>query len=104
MHYCVSYDIRGRSRVPQTIMSGSPLDTLEVLRALYKADREGLRRAFEAHGRMADYLKFACNNHLAGTSFFLLEECDGVDLAPAELVSQLKLFYLEQWGWNQRLL
>src|ERR1700691_2122491 len=86
------------------MMSGSQLENLEILRALYKADLEGLRIAFGAQGGAAGYLKFACNNRLAGTSFFLLEECGGAHLAPPELVAQLKLFHLEQWGANQRLL
>jgi len=85
-------------------MSGSQLENLEILRALYKADLAGLRIAFGAQGEAAGYLKFACKNRLAGTSFFLLEECGGAHLAPPELVSQLKLFHLEQWGTNQRLL
>jgi hypothetical protein len=86
------------------MVSNSQLESLDVLRALYKADQEGLRSAFAGLGRASDYLKFACNNLLAGTSFFLAEECGGLPLAPPELMSQLKLFHLQQWGKNQRLL
>lgn len=81
-----------------------PFRELGVLRALYKADQEGLRTAFAPPGRAVGYLKFACDNLLAGTSFFLAEECDALQVVPADLISQLKLFHLQQWGKNQRLL
>jgi len=85
------------------MLSDSQTESLAVLRALYKADREGLRAALNAPDGATDYLGFARNNHLAGVSFFLLEECDGLHLASAELVSQLRLFHLAQWGKNMGL-